>query len=360
MESDSIIEVTASCKEVKCVVWDLDNTFWEGTLLESDEVSLKPGIREMVEELDQRGILQSIASKNSLEDAMSKLKTFGLDHYFLYPEIHWNVKSSSIANIQRNLNVGMDTILFIDDQAFERDEVLNSHPEVGVADAAIYRELLAMPRLNPRFITQDAKRRRLMYQEQMKRNEDEEEYEGPKEEFLASLNMRFSIDEAVENDLARAEELTLRTNQLNATGRTYDYDELLSFMHSESHYLLVCELKDKYGSYGKIGLALIEVGSTHWHLKLMLMSCRVLSRSVGSVLLSYIMQQCKENGKKLLADFKETQRNRLMYATYRFGGFEEVSRTAEGLILFEHQLEATQNYPSYLEIQAPALKRTLK
>lgn len=358
MQSNNSNEVVAKGKEVKCVVWDLDNTFWEGTLLESDEVTLKTGIREIVEELDRRGVLQSIASKNSFIDAMAKLKELGLDHYFLYPEIHWNAKSGSISSIQKNLNIGIDTMFFIDDQIFERDEVLNIHPEVEVADAAIYQQLLSLPRLNPRFITEDAKRRRLMYQEEIQRTEDEKEYEGPQEAFLASLQMKFSIDEAREDDLARAEELTIRTNQLNATGITYNYEELLAIMHSPTHHLLVCELEDKYGSYGKIGLALIELTPTHWHLRLMLMSCRVLSRSVGSVLLGYIMQECKEDNKKLLADFKETERNRLMYATYRFGGFEEKSRTPDGLIRFEHQLETVQGHPSYLEIHAPALKKT--
>src|SRR5678815_3970601 len=114
-------------KEVKCVVWDLDNTIWNGTLLESDVVRLKPKVADVIRELDSRGILQSIASKNNYEDAMTKLSELAIEQYFLYPEIHWNPKSESISNIQRNMNIGIDTILFIDDQPFERDEVSSSH-----------------------------------------------------------------------------------------------------------------------------------------------------------------------------------------------------------------------------------------
>ena len=91
-------------KEIKCVVWDLDNTVWEGILLEGDNIELKPGIADVIKTVDQRGILHSIASRGDHNDAMKKLHEFQLDDYFLYPQISWNAKSHSIANIQKNLN----------------------------------------------------------------------------------------------------------------------------------------------------------------------------------------------------------------------------------------------------------------
>ncbi|MEM6806552.1 MAG: HAD-IIIC family phosphatase, partial [Bacteroidota bacterium] len=312
--------------------------------------------KEIIQELDARGILHSIASKNNFEDAMAKLKEFKLDQYFLYPQIHWNPKSISIGRIQESLNIGIDTLLFIDDQPFERDEVANSFPQVETLDAVEYRDLLERKRLNPRFITKDSKRRRMMYLEEMERNIEEEEYQGPKEEFLASLDMKFVITEAVEEDLKRAEELTVRTNQLNATGRTYDYDELKAFMHSNHHKLFVCELTDRYGSYGKIGLSLIEETDKHWHLKLLLMSCRVMSRSVGSVLLSFIMKEARKSGKKLLADFKQTDRNKRMYAAYRFANFKELSNDGNGNIVMESDLTMIQDFPHYIDISHPEFK----
>ena len=341
-------------KEVKCVVWDLDNTIWEGTLLEGDDVPLMDGIKEIITELDRRGILHSIASKNNYEDAWSKLVEYELDYFFLYPEIHWNAKSYSISNIQKKLNIGLDTFMFIDDQAFERDEVAATHPEVETVDASKYIDLLDHPRLTPRFLNKDSSRRRLMYQENIQRIAEEEEYQGPKEEFLASLHMEFIITEAVEEDLKRAEELTERTNQLNATGRTYDYDELFSFIQSDDHKLYVCELKDRYGSYGKIGLALVEIKPDCWHLKMLLMSCRVLSKSVGSVLMTYILTQTRENSVRLLADFKHTDRNRMMYLTFKFSDFKEISNDGEGMVLFENNLENIQPWPSYIKVKVPA------
>jgi FkbH-like protein len=340
-----------STKEVKCVIWDLDNTLWDGILVESNDVSLKPGIRKILETLDQRGILHSISSKNNHEDAMAKLQDFGIEKYFLYPGINWGAKSIAIGKIRESLNFAMDTIVFIDDQPFEREEVKSVHADITCIDAVDYMTLTKMLRLNPRFITQDSNRRRKMYQDDIKRKVEEESFEGPDESFLASLNMHFQIHDALEEDLKRAEELTVRTNQLNATGRTYDYEELNAFRLSNKFKLLVCELTDKYGSYGKIGLALIEMNEHHWHLKLLLMSCRVMARGVGTVLMSHIMQETKNAGKTLLADFKKTGRNRMMYVSYKFSNFKEISSDEEGNIVFENDLSMIQSFPPYIDVK---------
>ncbi|MCK4257934.1 MAG: HAD-IIIC family phosphatase [Halanaerobiales bacterium] len=340
-------------KEIKCVVWDLDNTLWDGILTESDNVNLKPGIEEILKTLDDRGILNSIASKNNHNDAMRKLKEFNIDNYFLYPEINWNAKSSSIAKIRGNLNIGMDTILFIDDQPFEREEVLSAHKEIMCMDAAEYQKLIEHPRLNPQFITTDSKRRRLMYLEDMKRKNEEVEFEGPKEEFLSTLKMKFVISEAKNEDLQRAEELTVRTNQLNATGRTYSYDELNMFRQSPDYKLLVCELTDKYGSYGKIGIALVELHEDYWHLKLLLMSCRVMSRGVGTVLMTYILNEAKKANVRLLADFVPTERNRMMYITYKFANFNEIQTNEDGSVVMENDFSMIQPFPKYIEVKIP-------
>ncbi len=338
-------------KDIKCVVWDLDNTLWEGILLEGDKVYLKPGIVDILKILDSRGILLSIASKNNYEETMACLASFGLNQYFLSPQIGWNAKSISVANIQKNLNIGMDTILFIDDQVFERDEVKAAHPEVTVVDALDYREITSMPRLNPRVITIDSCRRRLMYMEEQKRQVDEQVYQGTPGEFLESLNMVFTISKAQESDLIRAEELTLRTNQLNSTGIQYSYDELKSLLDSPNHRLWICELNDKYGSYGKIGLVLVEIQDNAWVIRLLLMSCRVVSRGVGTVLLSFLMNEAKAAGKVLQADFRRTERNRQMLMTYQFANFKEKERSGN-TILFENDLKIIQKYPPYIKIEA--------
>jgi len=336
--------------KIKCVVWDLDNTIWDGVLLESDDVQLKPNIKKIISDLDHRGILHSISSKNDYEVAYSKLKSFGLEHYFLYPEIHWNAKSSSLEKIQKNLNIGMDSILFVDDQEFELEEVQSVHPSINCLNASQYQTLLNDSRLKPKFITIDSAKRRQMYQDDYERKQAEDKFQGPSDSFLASLNMNFSISDAQEEDLKRAEELTVRTNQLNATGKTFNYDELNIFRQSKDHKLLICELEDRFGSYGKIGLALISIHEDHWLLEMLLMSCRVMSRGVGTVLLNFIMKETKKNNKTLLANFRDTGRNRMMNISFRFAGFKEKSSDNNSNYILEHSLENIQDYPKYINL----------
>lgn len=336
---------------IKCVVWDLDDTLWEGTLLEGDDVRPREGVAEIIAALDARGILQSVASKNDREAALAKLRQFGLEEYFLHPQINWNSKAASIAQIASALNINPDSVAFIDDQPYEREEVAYTLPQVTLFDVADLAGLLDLPHLNPRFVTEDSRMRRRMYLSDIERGRVEEEFVGPKEEFLASLGMVLTVAPAAEEDLMRAEELTVRTNQLNTTGRPYSYEELDAFRQSPRHQLLIAGLSDKFGSYGKIGLALVECGEDVWTIKLLLMSCRVMSRGVGSVLLSLVARRAQEAGVRLRADFVANERNRMMYVTYKFAGFREVGRGEGGAALLENDLSHVPPFPPYVRVE---------
>ncbi|MDX2939097.1 HAD-IIIC family phosphatase [Streptomyces ipomoeae] len=352
--STGVVADAAAMKpgRVKCLVWDLDNTVWDGVLLEGDELTLRPGVAEAIAELDRRGVLQSVASKNEHDAAMAKLTEFGLDGYFLYPQIGWNPKSGSVARIAELLNIGIDSLAFIDDQGFERDEVGFAHPDVLCVDAAELTptgELLDLPAFNPKFVTDESRRRRSMYQAAAERARQEEEFTGTGEEFLAGLDMVFTIARAGVEDLQRAEELTVRTHQLNSTGRQYSYEDLRELAGSEDHLLLVARLEDRYGTYGTIGLALVEKGRETWVVKLLLMSCRVMSRGVGTVLLNHIMRLARDAGARLEADFVPTDRNRIMYVTYRFAGFTETARGGDAVTLTAPDAEVPAP-PGYLRV----------
>lgn len=336
--------------KIKCVVWDLDNTLWNGVLSEADNIFLKPLIKNMVKTLDTRGVLQSIASKNDFDLAMNKLKEFGIEKYFLYPEIHWNAKSLSVGKIKENLNIGIDSILFIDDQLFELEEVASVYPDINILSAELLDGLLDNPHLKPDFVTVDSVQRRRMYQQDYQRKKAEQAYQGPTESFLASLNMKLFIYDAKEEDLQRAEELTVRVNQLNATGQSFSYDELNEFRQSDSHKLLICELNDKYGSYGKIGLALISLYEDYWQLDLLLVSCRVISRGVGTILLNYIIGEALGSQKILLANFKKTGSNRMMEVAFRFSGFKQISSGNGGSSILQYQSKVVPSFPDYVEI----------
>ena len=347
MTSDPSLQ--KSGQKVKCVVWDLDNTLWDGVLLEDDSVLLRQGVTDIIKTLDNRGILQSIASKNEHNHAMAKLEAYGLSEYFLYPQINWNSKAQNIDTIAKKINIGIDTFAFIDDQPFEREEVKFSLPDVLCIDATDIDQLLEMPEMNPRFITEDSSKRRLMYLSDIQREKIEESFVGPKEEFLTTLNMVLTITPAREEDLKRAEELTVRTHQLNTTGDTYSYEELDHFRQSEQYILLIAELDDKYGTYGKIGLTLIECQKEVWMIKLLLMSCRVMSRGVGSVMINYIRNEVRKQGVRLQAEFLSNDRNRMMYMTYKFAHFKEKEKINERIIL-ENDLSQVQDFPKYMKI----------
>lgn len=318
---------------VKCVAWDLDNTLWDGVLLEGDELSLRRDVVDVIRRLDEVGILHSVVSKNDSEAAMEKLRQFGVADYFIYPQIGWNAKSAGIAGIARSINIDVSAIAFVDDQEFERAEVAHALPEVVCVDVAELHSAVREQEFCPRFVTAESAQRREMYRQQIARNVAEQAFVGPSEGFLASLGMVFTISLARREDLQRAEELTIRTNQLNSTGRTYSYEELDVLRTSPDHLLLVATLDDKFGAYGTIGLCLVERGADTWHLRLLLMSCRVVSRGVGTVLLNHVIALANEAGVALRADFVETGRNRMMQITYGFAGFEEVRRDGDQVIL---------------------------
>lgn len=335
---------------IKVLVWDLDNTLWDGIILEGDEVKVRDGALQVLETLDGRGILHSIASRGDYDLAMGKLEELGLDEYFLYPQINWESKATNVQRIAESINIGLDAVCFMDDQPFEREEVAFSLPQVMTLDAAELPTIPERPEFIPRFITDESKIRRKMYQADVERNRAEGASSAASEEFLATLGMKFTIARASQEDLKRAEELTVRTNQLNSTGLTYSYDELDAIRTSADHLLLVASLVDRYGPYGKIGLALVEKGPEVWMLRLLLMSCRVMSRGVGTVLLNHLLSLAKEAGARFQAEFKPTERNRIMMITYKFGGFKEVERKGD-LIVLEHNLERIQPHPAYVDVE---------
>lgn len=336
--------------QVKCVVWDLDNTVWDGTLLEDGDVRVRPEAASLIRTLDQRGILNSVASRNDHDAAMAAIERAGLAGYFLCPQVSWNPKSDSITSVVTALNIGLDAIAFIDDQEFERDEVRFCHPRVLCYDAADVASLADRPEFTPKFVTAESASRRQLYASGFERDRAERDFAGTREEFLATLGMTMTIAPATIDDLRRAEELTVRTSQLNSTGVTYSYAELENMLSSPRHLLLVAGLDDRYGSYGKIGLALVETADSGWTLKLLLMSCRVMSRGVGTVLLQHVMRLANAAGARLFAEFVPTGRNRVMHVTYRFAGFTEHSEE-NGVLTLAAPATEVPAPPSFLRLQ---------
>jgi len=316
------LEKEADTTFVKCVVWDLDDTVWQGTLSEDPDVRLRDGVEDLVHELDRRGVLQSIASKNDPDLAIAKLKALGLDDYFLYPQFSWTAKSELVKRIAEALTIGVDTLLFIDDSPFERAEVTAETTAKVIGPDRLDSVLLRCD-LPPSSPTSVGAKRRALYQDEVRRKSYEEGFVGPRAEFLKALDLQLDIRVAERGDLSRCSELTARTNQLNTTGLTFSKTQLETLSTDRSNTLLVISLRDVFGDYGVIGLVLLSEVGPGWRIRLFLMSCRVMGRNIGGAVLAYLVEQADQRGLPLSADFRHTDVNRQMYLVYRLAGFED-------------------------------------
>jgi methoxymalonate biosynthesis protein len=310
---------------VKCLVWDLDNTLWQGTLIEDGEVRLTDEIRDVITTLDARGILQAVASKNDHDLAWAMLEQLGVAEYFVVPKIGWVPKSESIRGIADELRFALDTIAFIDDQPAERAEVEFAIPQVRCYPHELAPLLIELPEFSPRQVTVDDRNRRRMYQANARRAAEQSEFSGPDEDFLRSLGLVAKVARAGDEDITRVEELTLRTSQMNATGVHYSDRVLRELLDDPAHEVLVTTMADRFGSHGAVGVLLLNRHPAVWHLKLLATSCRVVSFGAGTVLLNWLVDEANRAGVHVVADFRRTERNRMMDIAYRFAGFDSQS-----------------------------------
>jgi methoxymalonate biosynthesis protein len=348
---------------VKCLVWDLDNTLWQGTLLEDPDIRIPDGIRQVISTLDSRGILQSISSKNDYDHAWERLEQLGVAEYFVHPHIGWGRKSDAMLHIAEQLNFATSTIAFIDDQPAERAEVAFHAPEVRCYTADQALALPGLAEFSPKLVTVDARRRRQMYQASSRRDAERESFSGPDEEFLRSLELVMTIKRADPDDLSRVEELTLRTSQMNATGVHYPDEVLLGLLADPGHEVLTVSLSDRFGPHGAVGVLLLAYHPEIWHLKLLATSCRVVSFGAGAVILNWLIDQAARAGLHLAADFRPTDRNRMMDIAYRFAGFtDEPCPCMAGLNLAAgdgvqclHLAAAARAAPTTMQLTTPDL-----
>jgi FkbH-like protein len=309
--------------KVKCVVWDLDNTLWDGVLIEDGEskLRLKPGIREVIEELDRRGILQSVASKNNASDAMNVLKSLNLAEYFLFPQISWNPKSESIASIVQQMNLGAESVLFIDDSSFELEQVQTVLPEVRVVRAEEYRKLLSRPDFDVP-VTEESANRRKLYQLENTRQTIQKSFGEDYKAFLGHCDIRMTLSAMTTENLERVHELTQRTNQMNFSGNRYDrarLAELLQSLHLDT-YVIKCQ--DKFGSYGVVGFAIIDKREPR--LTDLMFSCRIQAKRVEHTFLAYIIDKyTSQTQPAFFANYRRTSRNEPSGRVFTDLGFQE-------------------------------------
>jgi FkbH-like protein len=348
-------------KKLKCVVWDLDNTLWDGILVEDgpSKLRLKAGIVGIIEALDGRGILHSIASKNNRDETLQVLKDLQIDQYFLCPQISWQPKSEGIKAIAEQLNIGRDTLLFIDDTDFELEQVKSTCPDVQVLNAREYQTLLQMNEFQVP-VTEESRNRRKMYQLESTRQDLAAQFGDDYMAFLKDCNIRLNIRPMTEDNLQRVHELTQRTNQMNFSGNRYDR-EVLKVIISTPYldtYVLDCE--DRFGSYGVVGFSIVD--SREPRMTDLMFSCRIQSKRVEHAFLGHIAQKyITESGRDFHANYRKTPRNAPSGKVFDDLGMETASiKDGVSSLVFSKDREVPDDKIVHIVVHAqsyPALTR---
>jgi FkbH-like protein len=311
--ADSTTPPDTPSSKAKCIVWDLDETLWHGTLAEDgpEGVALKSEVIETIRTLDQRGILHSIASKNDQGEALATLERFGIADLFLYPQIGWGSKSQSVLRISQLLDIGVDTLIFVDDQAFERAEVAESVKCVRVFSPDEI-ETLGRHDVFDVPMTAESSRRRELYRQEETRNSvfaqsGGRDYEG----FLRSSNIRLNLSRLSLATAERIYDLSQRTNQVNVSGTRYDLATVRSFAESPGEKLaIVMQCEDRFGDYGIIGFVLLDPQAAL--VEDYFMSCRVQRKFIEHSLFNHLLGIVAGMGSQLLrCRYRRTQRNKL-------------------------------------------------
>lgn len=314
--------------KVKCVVWDLDNTIWNGTLIETDEpekLKLNPGVLDTIQELDRRGIIQSVASKNDMEVAWPVVEKLGLAEYFLYPQIHWNAKSGSIEQIAKCLNIGIDTFALVDDSGFEREQVRSVWPQVRVYDATEVPQLLEKPEVTV-MVTEESKNRRAMYRAEEKRNHLKNSGNEDNVDFLKKCHLQIEIFKPeTEAEILRCYELVVRTNQLNMSGKKYSQEEFRAVLRRPGHKVFAFLCGDDFGEYGIVGFGQYQVVNQQIIFQEFAMSCRVAGKYVESALFGALLKT--EGCECGTFDVEKTKKNILLRRTLEEIGFKISAET---------------------------------
>lgn len=312
------IEKNKSAKpasKVKCVAWDLDNTLWKGIIGDdgADNVQVNQDALTLIRQLDERGILQTIASKNNYDIAWGKIVELGLEDMFLYPAINWEQKSKNIQHVADMLNIGVDTFALIDDSSFERAEVSAAMPEVRVYDATEIPTLFDKSEFEVH-VSEESKLRRLSYLNEARRKKFSANYGKSEDDyisFLRACELEMLIFSPVSDvDKTRCLELLLRSNQYNVSGRRYDQDEFAELLQSPDHTCLAFKVRDRFGDYGIVGFASLQKVQQDIILKDFVMSCRVAMKHVERAFFHTLVNSSLfANCERLKIDVIKTNRN---------------------------------------------------
>lgn len=364
--------VPAMGRQAKCLVLDLDNTLWGGVIGEDGLDGIKLGveypgahyvaIQRAARDLAQRGVLLALCSKNNPGDAMEPFEKH--PHMVLKPEqfaavrVNWTDKAQNLREIAAELNIGLDSLVFLDDNPVERELVRSLVPEVTVLEPETDRpqDLLASIHGCPLFerltLSADDRKRGQMYAQQRQRAELQSSA-GSLEEYLRSLEMEADIGllDASTNAavVERVAQLTQKTNQLNMTTRRSTVQEVQAMAADPGQRVYWISVRDRFGDNGIVGVMIVSAASDAWELDTFLMSCRVIGRTVETSMLSTLVEHARQAGALAIRGwFLPTKKNPPAEAIYRDHGFEEAERNDHGVLWTLDLQKKSIDHPAWI------------
>jgi FkbH-like protein len=353
----------------KCLVLDLDGVLWGGVVGEDGLSGIKLGVtsegqpfldmQRCILALYNRGVILAINSANNLDDVLEVFRKHPYmvlkEEYFASMQINWLDKVTNMKTIAEQIEIGIDSLVFLDDNKINREVIRQALPEVLTidlpSDPALYpKTLMELRVFDSLQLTSEDKVRGRMYAEQRKRQEFQKTA-GDISQYLRALETVVTIEKANKFTIPRISQLTQKTNQFNVTTRRYLEDEIGQMAGSDKFMVVSIRVEDKFGDSGLTGVAIVEKGAEKWRIDSFLLSCRVLGRKVEDTLLAYIIDQATNEGARLLVgEFIPTKKNAPAKGFFERHGFTKVSSNASGSEVWEFNLQQSIKFPQYVKV----------
>lgn len=333
-------------KSKKCLVLDLDNTLWGGIIGDDDVEGIQIGhetavgesffeFQQYVKNLKNRGVILAVCSKNDLE--IAKKGFLHPDSVLKYDDFvsfiaNWEPKSENIKRIAREINIGLDSLVFIDDNPMERDLVREMIPEVTVPDVSEAQPFSYIKAIEDGkyfeqlSISDDDLKRNQAYEENKKRLDMEQEFKSY-DDFLRNLEMDAEILPFKDVYLERITQLTNKSNQFNLTTKRYSLSEINQISTDSNYLTLYGRLKDKFGDNGLVSVVIGKIKGNELFIDLWLMSCRVLRRNFEFTMFYELISKCKKKGiSRIHGFYYKTAKNKMVENFYKTLGFDNVEQ----------------------------------
>jgi len=336
-------------KSKKCLVLDLDNTLWGGVIGDDglDGIRIGQGhpigesflaIQQYAKELNNLGVILAVCSKNEEEIALQAFKEHPdmllKDSDFAVFVANWEDKASNIRFIAETLNIGLDSLVFVDDNPAEREIVRTIIPEVTVPElpkdaSLIPRTLSAAGFFEMISFTADDAQRSKQYEENAQRRVEFHKAGGV-DEYLKSLDMKITFSPFDTLGRKRITQLINKTNQFNLTTKRYTEKEVEAFELSPEHITIQVRLTDRFGDNGMISVMICLQEEDVITIDTWLMSCRVIKRRVEEAICDKLLDEAKDRKARYIRGiFRPTEKNKLVKEHYKALGFTEVESTSE-------------------------------